>query len=159
MVVALVIPVGVRADNPSASVANLTLPAVTYSHAAQTSTGTMTLTIDSSTNAAGWHVTILTSAFLYSGANGGTNIPAANFSLTSAAAPAMTSGQAIDATGGPMVPAVSPVGTLDVARTTVQAQVGFGEGTYTQALGVSLSIPGQSPPAPGRRSARAHRRP
>lgn len=135
----------VTAGTRTASVANLALADVAYSHSAQTQTGTMTLTADdSSGSGAGWNVTILSSAFVYSGANSGTNIPAANFSLTSAAAPVMTAGQAVDATNGPKVPTVSPVGTLDTARKTVQANAGYGLGTYTQALGVSLSIPAQS---------------
>ena len=135
----------VTAGTLTASNANLTLANVAYSHAVQTSTGSMTLTADDSTGSgAGWNVTILSSAFVYTGANSGTNIPAANFSLTSAATPVMTAGQAVDATGGPKVPAVSPVGTLDAARKTVQANAGFGVGTYTQALAVTLSIPGQA---------------
>ena len=135
----------VTAGTHTASNANLTLPSVAYAHTAQTSTGSMTLTADDSTGSgAGWNVTILSSAFAYTGANSGTNIPAANFSLSSAAAPVMTAGQVIDATGGPKVPTISPLGTLDTARKTVQANVGFGLGTYTQALGVSLSIPAQS---------------
>ena len=127
----------------SASVANLALPAVAYSHSAQSSSGTMTV---AATNGAatGFSVTILASAFAYSGPNAGTSIPAANFSITSAATPVMTAGQAVDGTGGPKVPTVSPVGTLDSARKTVQANAGFGVGTYTQALGVTLSIPAQS---------------
>lgn len=135
----------VTAGTRTASVADLALANVAYSHTAQTSTGSMTLTADDSTGTnAGWNVTVLTSAFVYSGANSGTNIPAANFSLTSAPAPVMTAGQAVDVTGGPKVPAESPVGTLDSARKTVQANTSFGNGTYTQALGVSLSIPAQS---------------
>ena len=129
----------------TASVANLAMSAVDYSHSAQSNTGTMTLTADdSSATGLGWNVTIQSSAFVYSGTNSGTNIPAANFSLTSAAAPVATAGEAVDVLGGPKVPLVSPVGTLDSARKTVQADVGYGEGTYTQALGVSLSIPAQS---------------
>ena len=131
----------------TASVADLTMSAVNYSHSAQTNTGSMTLTADDSSGTGlGWNVTIQSSAFVYSGANSGTNIPAANFSLTSAAAPTATAGQAVDVlgVGGPKVPAVSPVGTLDSARKTVQALPTFGQGTYTQALGVSLSIPAQS---------------
>jgi hypothetical protein len=135
----------VTAGARSASVANLTLGSVATSHSAQTSTGTMTLTADDSTGSnLGWNVTILSSAFVYSGANGGSDIPASNFSLTSAAAPTRTAGQAVDATGGPRVPVISPVGTLDSARKTLQALVLFGNGTYTQALGVSLTIPADS---------------
>ena len=129
----------------TASVANLTLGSVSTSHSAQTSTGTMTLTADDSTGSnLGWNVTILSSAFVYSGSNSGTDIPASDFSLTSAAAAVRTAGQAVDATGGPKVPLVSPVGTLDSARKTVQALILFGNGTYTQALDVSLTIPADS---------------
>lgn len=129
----------------TASVANLGLGNVAYSHSAQNNTGTMTLTADDSTGTgAGWNVTIETSDFVYSGANSGTDIPAANFSLTAADAPAMTAGQAVDGTDGPKVPAASPLGTLDSPRKTIQASAGFGQGTYTQDLDVSLSIPAQS---------------
>ena len=129
----------------TASVANLTLTALTYSNSAQSNAGTMTLTVDdSSGTGAGWNVTIQSSAFVYSGANNGTNIPAANFSLTAAATPVMTAGQAVDGTNGPKVPASSPVGTLDSARKVIQANPDYGLGTYTQALSVSLSVPGQS---------------
>jgi hypothetical protein len=135
----------VSAGTRSASVADVTLAAVNYSHSAQNNTGSMTLTADdSSATGAGWNVTVQSSAFVYSGANGGTNIPAANFSITSAAAPTMTAGQAIDATGGPNVPASGSTGALNVARKTIQADVGFGQGTYTQGLNVSLNIPAQS---------------
>lgn len=135
----------VTAGTRTASVANLTLVSIAYSHSAQTSTGTMTLTADDSSGSGlGWNVTIVSSAFVYSGSNSGTNIAASSFSLTSAATPVATAGQPVDATGGPKVPVVSPVGTLDSARKTVQALVVFGQGTYTQALGVSLSIPAQS---------------
>ncbi|CAN5823312.1 hypothetical protein BH24CHL5_BH24CHL5_05730 [soil metagenome] len=135
------------AGNRTASVADLTLASVAYSHSSQLSTGSMTLTADDSTGSnLGWNVTILSSAFAYSGPNDGSAIPAANFSLTSAAAPVRVACQTVDATGGPKVPLVSPVGTLDTARKTVQALVLFGKGTYTQALGVTLTIPAASVP-------------
>jgi Survival protein SurE len=129
----------------SASVANLTLPAVTFSHDPQVSSGTMTLTAtDTAVVGLGWNVTIQASAFVYSGPNSGTNIGASNFALTSAAAPVLLSGQAIDPTNGPKVPAASPLGTLDVARKVLQANLLYGVGTYTQALGVSLTVPAQA---------------
>lgn len=127
----------------SASVANLALPAVIYSHAAQSSSGTMTLTATNDATT-GFSVTILASGFAYSGLNAGSPIPAVNFSITLAAAPAVTTGQAVDATGGPRVPATNATGALNVARKTIQADAGFGVGTYTQALAVTLSIPGQT---------------
>ncbi|HEX3427488.1 MAG TPA: WxL domain-containing protein [Candidatus Limnocylindrales bacterium] len=135
----------IAAGTRSASIANLTLGGTTVSHSSQTSAGTMTLTADDSTGSnLGWNVTVLSSAFVYSGTNGGTDIPAANFTLTSAASPVRTAGQAVNVVGGPLVPAISPVGTLDSARKTVQALVLFGNGTYTQDLGVSLTIPADS---------------
>jgi WxL domain surface cell wall-binding len=129
----------------TASVANLTLGALTYAHANQTNTGNMTLTADDSTaSGAGWNVTILSSSFAYTGANGGSAIPAVNFSITTANAPAMTAGQAVDVTNGPMVPASASTGTLDSAHKVIQANAGYGLGSYTQDLAVSLVVPGQS---------------
>jgi len=129
----------------SASVANLTLPAVTFANTAQTTSGTLILTAsDTGPIPLGWNVTIQASTFIYSGSNGGTNIPASSFSLTSAAAPVLVSGQAIDPTGGPKVPAASPVGPLDVARKVLQANLLYGVGAYTQSLGVTLAIPAQA---------------
>lgn len=134
----------VTAGTRSASVANLALGSVAYSHSAQTTTGTATLTADDSTGSyAGWNVTIQVSDFVH-GTDTTKNIAASNFALTSAAAPVSTAGQAVDATGGPKVPTTSPVGTLDSPRKTVQASADFGAGSYTQALGVSLTIPAQS---------------
>ena len=138
----------VTAGTRTASVADLTLASVAYSHSARTSTGSMTLTADDSTGSgAGWNVTVLSSAFAHSGTDRTKDISAANFALTTAAAPVRTAGQAINVTAGngPAVPTTpSPIGTLDSARKVVQAGVGYGQGTYTQALGVSLTIPAYS---------------
>lgn len=127
----------------TASLADLGLVAIDYSHTDTASTGTLALTVDDSRGTGdGWNVTVQSSDFVYTGTNGGTAIPASNFALTSAATPVMTAGQAIDPTGGPKV--VTTTGTLDAARTVIDADAGFGEGTYTQALGVALTVPGQS---------------
>ena len=130
----------------SSSIADLTLGDVSYSHIAQASTGTMVLTADDSSGTGdGWNVTVQGSAFVYSGPNGGTNIPAASFSITGAAAPTMTAGEAVDGSDGPMVPTTfTAPATLDSARKTMQANANFGEGTYNQNLSVSLAIPAQS---------------
>jgi hypothetical protein len=132
----------------TASVADLTLTSVPYQNAAHNVSGSMVLTADDSTGSgAGWNVTIISSAFVWVGtANGGTNIPAANFALTSAAAPAMIAGQVVNvaASTGPQVPPISPFGTLDTARKTLVATAAYGQGTYSQALGVTLTIPAMS---------------
>jgi len=136
----------INAGTLSASIADLTLGAVDYSHSAQSSTGTMVLTADdSSGSGAGWNVTVVGSDFVYSGAMAGTDIPAANFSLTSASEPASTAGDPVDPSGGPKVPSsFSPPATLDLAHEVLEAELTFGEGTYTQNLGVNLDIPAQS---------------
>jgi len=132
----------------TASVADLTLTSVPYQNAAHDVTGSMLLTADDSTGSgAGWNVTIISSAFVWVGtANGGTDIPAANFVLTSAAAPTMIAGQVVSvaASTGPQVPPTSPFGTLDTARKTLVATAAYGQGTYSQALGVTLTIPSMS---------------
>jgi hypothetical protein len=132
----------------TASVADLTLASVAYQNAAHDVTGTMVLTADDSTGSgAGWNVTIQSSAFAWVGtANGGIDIPAARLALTSAAAPTLVAGQAVSValSTGPQVPPTSPLGTLDTPRKTLVATAAYGAGTYTQALGVTLTIPAQS---------------
>ena len=132
----------------TASVADLTFTSVGYQNAAHDVTGSMTLTADDSTGSgAGWNVTIMSSAFVWVGtANGGTNIPAAGLALTTAAAPTMVAGQAVSValSTGPQVPPTSPIGRLDTPRNTLVATAAYGAGTYTQALGVTLTIPAMS---------------
>ena len=92
-------------------------------------------------------MTIVSSPLVWVGpANGGIDIPAANFALTSAAVAVRVSGQAVGvaAATGPQVPPTSPLGTLDTARKVLVATAAYGMGTYTQALGVTLTIPAMS---------------
>lgn len=130
----------------SASIADLTLAAKGYSHTSQGSSGALVLTVadDGLPAADGWNVTVSSSAFVYSGTNNGTDIPAANLRIDTANAPTFVSGQAIDATNGPKVPTAGATGTLDIARKVLQANVGFGVGTYQQQLDVTLTIPAMS---------------
>ena len=132
----------------TASVADLSLVDAAYQNTAHAVTGTMVLTADDSTGSgAGWNVTILSSDFDWVGiAAGGQDIPAAALALTSAAAPVMVSGQVVGvaAATGPQVPPVSPFGSLAVARKVLVATAAYGSGSYTQALGVTLTIPAMS---------------
>jgi hypothetical protein len=129
----------------SASVVSLMLTAAPYSHAAQTSAGVVMLSVDDSSGSGqGWNVLVQSSAFIYSGPNGGTDIPAANFSVVTANAPTSDAGQKVDATGGPKAPASGSTGSLDTPRKTMQALANAGMGTYTQKLDVSLKVPGGS---------------
>ena len=129
----------------TASIPNATLPSVNYAHVDQTTSGTLNLTADDSSGTnLGWNVTVVSSNFVYTGAFGGVAIPASDFALTSAADPVRTAGQGISPPNGPMVPATSPVGTLDTSRKVLQANANHGKGTYTQDLSVSLVVPADS---------------
>jgi hypothetical protein len=132
----------------TASIDDVTLTSTAYQNAAHNVTGTMTLTADDSTGSgAGWNVTVQSSAFVWVGtANGGIDIPASRFALTSAAVPTWIAGQVVGvaAATGPQVPPTSPIGTLDTPRKTLSATAAYGSGTYSQALGVTLTIPAMS---------------
>jgi hypothetical protein len=142
------VSLAITGNGLTASVGDLTLTSVAYQNTAHAVTGSMLLTADDSTGSgAGWNVTIQTSDFVWVGtANGGIDIPAARFALTSAAAPTMVAGQVVGvaAATGPQVPPTSPLGTLDTPRKTLVATAAYGQGTYTQALGVSLTVPAMS---------------
>lgn len=140
----------------SASTADLTLGPIAYSHAQQVSSGSLTLTAADTgvaglglTNS-GWNVTLLSSNFAYSGPNSGSPIPASNLAIVTAHPPVRISGQAISPVGGPRTTNVT--GALNVARKTLQADgptgaiilTYYGIGTYTQAIDVSLTVPGQN---------------
>ena len=131
----------------TASIADLTLPAVTYSHIDQATVGTLTLTAEDNQAdpGAGWHVTVVSSDFVYSGPYPGIAIPAINFRVTSAGTPIAISGQAVDPVHGPTVPSdLAFPASLETPRTVLRADAGYGQGTYTQALDVALTIPAMS---------------
>jgi hypothetical protein len=140
------VSLNVSGGTRTASIANVTLTGLTYSHSDQSRTGTMNLSVDDSTGTgAGWNVTVQSSDFAYTGGSAnGVAIPAANFSIATANAPAKTAGQDIDATNGPKVPDSGATGTLDSAHKVIQAVAGYGLGSYTQALDVNLDVPAQS---------------
>ena len=132
----------------TASVADLTLTSAAYQNTAHDVTGTMTLTASDNTGTgAGWNVTIESSAFVWVGtANGGIDIPASKFALTTAGAAVLVAGQAVAPalSTGPQVPPTSPIGSLATPRKVLVATAAYGSGTYTQALGVTLTIPAMS---------------
>ncbi|NTV62241.1 MAG: hypothetical protein HGA65_01720 [Oscillochloris sp.] len=133
-----------QAGTRSASIANATLTQLTYAHADQHQTGSITLTADDSTGSgSGWNVTVQSSAFAYTGTNGGSSVSAANFSITTANDPAKTAGQTIDVVNGPLA-GPSAAGALDVARKVLFANANYGQGTYTQVLNVDLLVPGMA---------------
>ena len=123
-------------------------PPVGYENATHDVTGTMVLTADDSRGTSlGWSVTVMASDFVYTGAAGGTDIPAANFALTSAEQPTLITGQPVDLTAstGPQIPIEGIVfGSLAGGLKVIRATAAYGNGTYTQNLGVTLTIPGQS---------------
>lgn len=142
----------------TASVADLSLAAVPYSHADQATSGSLTLTAEDTGTCVvllgcsndGWNVTVLASDFAYSGPNNGSPIPAANLVITTAHAPTHVSGDPINPTGGPRTTNVT--GALNVSRKTLQADgpsgtlvtTYYGIGRYQQAIDVALTVPGRS---------------
>jgi hypothetical protein len=125
----------------TASIANLTMAAATVTHATQNKGRTLTLSV-TDTVGIGWNVTVQSSAMKYSGLYGSTpanDIPAANLSLGTPATPVSKSGQAIDATNGPK--AVGVGGVLSAPIKVINANSGYGLGSYTQKLPLTVSIP------------------
>ena len=125
----------------TASIANLTMAAATVSHVTQNNPGTLALSV-SDTVGNGWNVTVQSSNLKYSGTFGTTpanDIPAANISLGTPATPVFVSGQAINATNGPK--AVGTGGGLSAAIKVINANSGFGKGSYTQNLPLTVIIP------------------
>jgi hypothetical protein len=133
----------VNGGTQTASVTDLTLGAVTVTHATQPSIGNLALTADDSTGKAlGWNVTILSSAMAYSGTYGtspANDIAAANLALGTPATPVMTAGQAVDVTNGPKV--MGTGGALNAAIKVISANAVYGMGAYTQSLPLTLTVP------------------
>ncbi|MGI9252351.1 MAG: WxL domain-containing protein [Thermomicrobiales bacterium] len=135
----------VTCTNPArtASIANQTLTAVEFSQTSQDQTGTLTLSAaDTTCTGLGWNVTVSSSALAYSGSGSGSSIPAANLVLGTPNTPTGTSGQAVDATGGPKV--VGTGGALSSAREVIDANANYGMGAYSQTVPVTLTIPARS---------------
>lgn len=143
------VSVGVTsAGTLTASYADKALAGVTYSLADQTTASEdLTLTAaDGTGTGAGWNVTVISSDFLYSGANAGTDIPAANFVFGTPGTPTAvgTDSQAVSATAGEGPEAVGTGGAMNVTREVIQASAGFGQGTYEQTVGATLLVPAKS---------------
>ena len=126
----------------TAFVSDASLSAVTYSNAATSSSGSLTLSADDPRGTSvGWNVTIASSDFDYAGASSiGLDLPSTGFVIGTPATPSMTAGQAVNAIG----PLAVAGGSLNTPRKTISAGVGSGSGSYTQALPVSLAIPAYS---------------
>lgn len=141
----------------SAAVDGMTLPAVVSSHEIQVTSGRLFLTVADDTSVCtppdpsqgllgsgtGWNVSVQASPLAYSGPNVGSALPAAALAIVEVdPVPSHIAGpSAVDPENGPMVPAVSPVGTLDSPRIILIANPGYGCGTYTEGINVSLTIP------------------
>lgn len=132
----------INAGSLTAVASDLTMPVATYSHASQDNTGTLSLSVDDSTGSgAGWAVTIRSTELAHHGGDGPTDIQAVRFAVTSAATPVKVAGQDVDSTNGPKASGAGSLGTLDSERTVISAAAGYGQGSYTQDLDLTLSIP------------------
>jgi hypothetical protein len=133
----------ITSGSMTASIDGGSMNDIAYSNNPQTTIGQVHLAVsDASGSGQGWNVTVASSAFVYGGTSTiGQNIPAGNFSITTAGIPSYVAGQAISATGGPLA---GVGGTLDTARKTIFANSGFGSGSYAQDLDLQLNVPAQS---------------
>ena len=119
----------------TATVTGPTLTAVAVSHTATASSGAASLAVDDLTGTGdGWQVTEQVSEFVYSGANGGSAIPATAFSVTAGTA-STTNGASMTGV------AVGAGGALDTARVVLSATVGNGVGAYDLASTATLTVP------------------
>jgi hypothetical protein len=133
-----VIKCGGGGNSLNASIVDMTLDTKDFATVAQDSLGNLNLSAaETGCDAKGWKVTIQASTWAKDG--GGTAIPANAFSLTQTNNPGYTSGQQIDNNNGPKL--VNELGTLDQSRKVLNANAGYGVGSYTQVLGVKLVIP------------------
>lgn len=138
-----VINCGGNGNSLSANIADLNLTAATFSTSQQDSQGILALVAGEAGCAAkGWNVTVQASDWAKQ--EGGAGIPASNFALTQVTNPTVKSGQGIDNHGGPR--AVNETGTLNQSRKVLQANPGYGLGTYEQNLNVKLTIPAYTLP-------------
>lgn len=132
---------------PTITVNTVSLAPASYSAEQQNSPGQLGFTINAENGTApGWSVSVQAGDLVYSGENGGTNIPATNLAVSTANAPGYVSGGPIDPGNGPFAPAGGATGSLDQPRTVLVSNAGYGDGTYTQNLDLTLTIPGGASP-------------
>lgn len=135
------VDMSISGGDRSVNVTSVVIQGADYSHDDQTVPGSVSLSIDDSTGSdAGWNVTVQSSDF----ADGDRIIPASQFAIVNAGAPVHQAGQEIDGANGPMTPSNGATGSLDVARKVLNANQGYGKGSYTQDLDVELTVPGQT---------------
>jgi hypothetical protein len=130
---------GVTAGVRSAGLTSAPFDSVSFSHAQQSITSDVTLSVDDLTGAnAGWNVTTVASELVWSAVNGGpsagTNLPASALAVTAVGAVATVSGDLWSGETG-----LGALGTpINVLYTA------FGSGAYTAPLTLTLTIPGQA---------------
>lgn len=134
-------------EQPTITIGSVSLAPTSYSAEEQYNPGKIDYTITAESGTApGWSVSVQAGDMVYSGSHGGTNIPAANLTVSSANAASYVSGDPVDTTNGPFVPAEGATGGLNTPRTVLTSDPGYGDGVYNQTLDLTLTIPGGSKP-------------
>lgn len=128
------------------SIVGTDLETVRYSEIDTTSSGTLQLQVNGHGNLDGWTLTVQASSpFVYNGdSKNGEDLPADHLSLTTANAPVYVAGQQVDSTHGPKAVAAGGSGSLGSPVSVITSSAGYGSGSYTQDLDVSLMIPAYS---------------
>lgn len=133
--------VAVTSGSLDVTAADVALGTVATSHTSTPVPGSFALTVDDTTGTgAGWDITQQVTAFGYTGVNGGEDISAANFSVTSVDNLASTAGE--DTTG--ITTAGEAIGDLSTPKTVLAAAADAGEGAYAADVAVNLTVPAGS---------------
>jgi hypothetical protein len=137
------VSVSVVPGSMSASTTDLHLSPLTFSYASQGIIGEVQISAtDATTPESGWSVNLQADDF-----TGPATIDAANLEVYYVDAPVAVAGQAINA-GGPKIPGFTALGSISTrtgGRNVMHALAGSGKGTYTENVGLQLTLPAQAP--------------
>lgn len=131
------VSIAVRGGERVAHASAVTFDPIRMEQGRRYQTGTATLTIDdaSGTNA-GWVVAIHLAE----------PTGAQRVALVAVSAPRRLAGQEIAVQGGPVLPAIAPVGMLDTSRVVLLAESGHGKGRYELRLTLIRELPNEDAP-------------
>jgi len=131
---------GVTGGVLSATMSGGTFDSIVTSHSAEDSVPSTAFSLaadDLTGTGDGWNVTQKISDLAYTGDNGGTDIPAANFSIVPGTITANGNADTTGVTAG-------AGGALGTDKPVLSATAGSGVGSYTQAIAATLEVPADS---------------
>ncbi|CAN5674136.1 hypothetical protein BH09CHL1_BH09CHL1_06530 [soil metagenome] len=131
--------------NPlTAAINSAVFTPVEYSQAETINSAEIVMTVtDERGTGEGWSISMRSSALAYDGTSAvGTAIPAGNLSIVSIDDPDLLFGEPVGA-GGPNAN-TGGIGTMDQSRAVITAAPGYGTGSYSSTIGITILIPAAS---------------